>query len=460
MRKRYQRFSKENFKTEVKSSEEPVKTSLKTKKRIKIRGKHFILIAAFIVLAVLCYVGIGSIGAANNILAQDISFSSLFRQNSLKQTDGITNVLLLGKGGSNHPGGQLTDTIMLARIRSSDKKIALVSVPRDLLVTIPGNGQVRVNEAYALAFNEEKDQDKKSDAGAKATSVVIEKTLAVPVHYYTVVDFLGFKDLVDALGGITINVEKALDDPYYPRDYFTDNGYVKTDAYAPLHIKAGIQAMDGETALKYSRSRETTSDFDRAARQQKILFAIKEKALSIGVLSNPVKMNNIFASLGIHIRTSFNASELKDLLGIFESISKDKIVNKVLDNSEEGLLESSSEGFYHLVPKSGNFQQVQKAVKNVFDDEEAVLAMVDVEVYNGTSTVGLAGKLADTLKEEGFNVTKIENADKMFENTTIYDGTNSSKTYQKIKGLVGTATRSSLDEKGTIKIYIGSDYGN
>ncbi len=460
MRKRYQRFFKENFKAEVSSSSESAKTPSKSKKRTKIRAKHFILIAVFIILATLCYVGISSIGAANNILAKDISFSSLLKQSSLKQTDGITNVLLLGKGGSNHPGGQLTDTIMLARIRSSDKKIALVSIPRDLLVTIPGNGQVRINEAYALGFIAEKDQDKKSDAGTKATSVVIEKTLAVPVHYYTVVDFLGFKDLVDALGGITINVEKELNDPYYPRDYFTDNGYVKTDAYAPLYVKAGVQNMDGEAALKFSRSRETTSDFDRAARQQKVLFAIKEKALSIGVLSNPVKMNNIFTSLGIHIRTSFDANELKDILGVFESMTKDKIVNKVLDNSESGLLVSSSEGFYHLLPKSGDFLQVQKAVKNVFDDEEAVLGMVDVEVYNATSTVGLAGKLADTLKEEGFNVTKIENADKMFESTTIYDGTNSSKTYQNIKGLVGTATRSSLDEKGTIKIYIGSDYGN
>ncbi len=463
MRKRYQTFgARHHHKSDhPKIIEDKKPKELLGKHRKKKPGlKKVIFAALIIILLVIGYVGFSSIKAANNILAQDISFGSLVKQSSLKQTDGITNVLLLGKGGSNHPGGQLTDTIILARIRQSDKKIALISVPRDLLVTIPGKGQVKINEAYAQGFTSEKDQNKKSDAGAKVTSDVIQKNLGVPIHYYSVVDFLGFKDLVDALGGITLNVEKDLDDPYYPKDYFGKDGYVKTDAYAPLHIKKGIQQMNGELALKYSRSRETTSDFDRARRQQQVLFAIKEKAMSLGVLTNPVKMSDIFTSLGTHIRTSFNASELKELFDIMKDFDQSKITNKVLDNSQNGLLVSSGEGFYHLTPKSGNFLEIQKFVKNIFDEETEVNSMVDVEVYNASKTVGIAGKLADTLKAQGFSVTKIENSTEKYAKTTIKDGTNSSKTYLEIKTLVGTAERSTLDTKGVIKIYLGADYGN
>jgi hypothetical protein len=121
---------------------------------------------------------------------------------------------------------------------------------------------------------------------------------------------------------------------------------------------------------------------------------------------------------------------------------------------------SSDDGSYHLAPKSGTFNEIQRFVKNVFDEEDSVASMVEIEVYNGTKTVGLAGKLADTLKADGFSVTKIENSEKLYDKTTIQDGTNSSKTYQEIKKAVGIAERESLDSKGVIKIYIGKDYGN
>ncbi len=463
MRKRYHTYHHNSAKPAERrlvEDKQPKSILEKHRKPKKVSWKSFLFIAVVLILIVIGYVGISSIKAANNILAQDISFASLIKQSSLKQADGITNILLLGKGGSNHPGGQLTDTIMLARIRQSDKKIALISVPRDLWVTIPGHGQSKINEAYAQGFTSEKDQNKKSDAGAQTTSQIIEKNLGVPVHYYAVVDFTGFKDLVDAVGGITVNVEKDLDDPYYPKDYFGANGYVKTDDYAPLHVKKGTQHMNGELALKYSRSRETTSDFDRAKRQQQVLFAIKEKALSLGVLSNPVKMSDIFGSLGSHIRTSFNSTELKELFDLMKDFDQSKVTNKVLDNSQNGLLVSSDDGSYHLLPKSGNFLEIQKFVKNIFDDETNVNSMVEIEVYNGSKKVGIAGKLAETLKSQGFSVTKIENSDTQYEKTTIMDGTSSSKTYQEIKSVVGEAQRVTSEPKGVIKIYLGADYGS
>jgi LCP family protein required for cell wall assembly len=419
----------------------------------------FLLAVLALLLVVLGYLGISSLRAANNILASNISVGSLLKQNSLKQTDGITNVLILGKGGSNHDGGQLTDTIMLVRMRQKDKKAAMISVPRDLMVNIPGDGASRINEAYAQGFNTEKNSAKKNDAGIKIAGQIIERDLGVPVHYYMVVDFIGFSDLVDAMGGVTINVEKELNDPYYPKSSVVNGKLIESDAYAPVHIKTGIQTMNGDTALKYARSRETTSDFDRAKRQQQLMFAIKEKALSLGLLSNPIRLNEVFQSLGNHIKTTFNANEIGDLVSIMKDFNKSSLVNKVIDNSENGLLVSSDVGFYHLVPKSGNFAQIKQFVKNVFETEQAA-ELISVEVYNGTNRSGLAGKLADTLKAAEFTVTKIENSDKLYDKTTIFDGTKSSKSYQKIKSLVGVAETTTYEQSGVIKIIIGKDYGN
>jgi LCP family protein required for cell wall assembly len=432
---------------------------VKKPKRKLFKPKYFIFAVLALVLVVVGYLGISSIKAANNMLGSNISVSSLLKQNSLKQTDGVTNILVLGKGGDNHAGGQLTDTIMLARIKQSDKKAAFISIPRDLLVTIPGDGSSRINEAYALGYNNEKVKSKKNEAGVKLVSQIIEKNLGVPVHYTMVIDFIGFNDLVDALGGVTVNVEKNLDDPLYPKDSIVNGKLVESEAYAPVHIKPGTQNMDGETALKYARSRETTSDFDRAKRQQQIIFAIKEKALSLGILSNPVRMTEIMQSLGNHVKTSFNSNELSDLFSTVKDLSKTEVTNKVIDNSANGLLVSSDEGFYHLVPKTGNFSQIQAFVKNVFNSEEDI-SLVEVEVLNGTKTVGLAGKVADTLKAKGFSVTKIENSPEQYEKTTIFDGTNSSSAYSQIKSLLVTAERKTLEEKGKIRVILGKDYGN
>ena len=462
MRKRYQNFHKDEpkpIRTYSESRDLP-RESLARKRRKKPKLKYFIFAVIALILVVIGYLGISSLKAANNILASNISVSSLIKQNSLKQTDGITNVLILGKGGDNHAGGQLTDTIMIARIRNSDKKIALISIPRDLSVNVPGRGVVKINEAYTQGYLNEKDSSKKNDAGAKMAEQVIQTNFNIPFHYYIVADFIGFKDLVDALGGITVNVEKNLDDPLYPKDSIVNDKLIESDAYAPVHIKAGTQEMNGDTALKYARSRETTSDFDRAKRQQIVILAVKDKMMSLGILSNPVKINGILQSLGNHIKTSFSASELNDLFAIAKDFDQSKVINKVIDNSQNGLLVDSSEGSYHLLPKSGNFLDIQKFVKNVFDAEDSVTSMVDVEVYNGTKTVGIAGKLADTLKKDGFSVTKIENSDKLYDKTTILDGTNSSKTYQEVKKIVGVAERSNLDTTGVIRIYVGKDYGN
>jgi len=459
MRKRYQNLHHpQQPENKPPSKREIVKTGPVKRKKSKL--KAFLLSVLVLILIIVGYLGISSIQAANNVFDTDISVASLIKQSSLKQTDGITNVLLLGRDQA----ANLTDTIQIVRIRQSDKKVAMVSIPRDLQVKVYKNGNAKINSVFSQGFNSEKQQDKRVQAGADLISKTVEEVSGVPIHYYLVIDFTGLKDVVDSLGGITVNVEKAFYDAEYPRDYFTKDGrYIKTNDYDPFSVKAGIQNMDGTTALKYARSRHGSngegSDFARAARQQQIILAIKEKGMSVGVLANPAKISNLIAALGNHMKTNMAPSELSDALEVVRNVDKASIISKVISNdANDGLLVSISEGGYYLIPKAGNFSQVQAFIKNIFNQNE--ILPVDIEVYNGTKTVGLAGKLAESLKAKGYNVTKIENSDELYTKTTIFDGTSSSKTYSEIKAIVGKAEKSALDDKGIIRVIIGSDYGN
>jgi len=421
---------------------------------------------ALLLLGIAAYLGFNFVKAANQVFTSDLNLKQLVSKSTIKQTDGRTNILLLGRGGANHPGGQLTDTILLVSINNSDKRTAFISIPRDLLVNIPNTGSKRINEAYAAGYNSEKSNDKKADAGAKMTVQVVEGVVGVPIHYYVNVDFVGFKDLVDSLGGVTVDVDQDLYDPMYPKDSFSGDDYTKTDAYTVFSLKKGIQTLNGETALKYARSRETTSDFDRSKRQQKLILAIKDKCLTLGVLTNPKKVSDLMSIAGSHIRTDLDVAAIKELLEIAQGVDQTKIINKVIDNDPKtGLLVSSSEGFYHLIPKAGanNFSQIQKMVKDVFStaDDQTVedLSTVDVEVYNGSGVNGAAGKLGQQLKDDGLNVTKIETNSEEVDETTIYTPSTSSSALTKIKARLPQVKLSTSIEKNLIKIIIGRDYG-
>ncbi len=426
--------------------------------------KLLISVLVIALVGIVAYVVYGAISSANNMLSSNINFRDLISRGSLKQTNGITNILILGKGGANHAGGQLTDTLMLARLRHSDDALAMVSVPRDLQVSIPGAGQRKINEAYSTGWNNEKDQNKKADSAAKMSSQVVGQTLDLTVHYYITVDFVGFKELVDNLGGVTVDVEQDLYDPNYPKDSFDKNGnLVETTAYTTVSVKKGVQTMNGDLALKYARSRETTSDFDRARRQQRLLVAIRDKALSLGVLTNPVKVNEVMNTLGSHIRTNLSVSEIKDFVNTLKSVDKNKIKNYVIDNGNSGLLVSSSEGYYHLTPKTGNFKEIQAYVRNVFETSSTTATPakdIEIEVYNATATNGLAGQFADKLKADGLTVTKIETNEQLVDRSIVYDGTSNSPTAKKIESMFDSPEIMTNPDENVIKIIIGKDYGN
>jgi hypothetical protein len=224
--------------------------------------------------------------------------------------------------------------------------------------------------------------------------------------------------------------------------------------------------MDGATALRYSRSRETTSDFDRARRQQQVLVAIKTKVMSTDTLLNPQKIIGLASALGNNIKTDFDLSYVQRALDLFKKVDTSKIKNLVFDNSEKGLLtdDSSDTAGYILLPRAGlyNYKELQAAAKNIFADGSVATEAANLTVLNGTSTVGLAGSVADTLRSQSFTVVSVASADSQtYSVTKIVDGTNGAKpsTVAALEKIFNVKVEKGTTASGTdITITVGKDY--
>ncbi len=263
------------------------------------------------------------------------------------------NVLILGIRGVNDPnGGLLTDTIMIASIEPKTGKTALISIPRDLYVDIPyQDNKNKINEAYVDGI---KNGDWKD--GLKYSEKAVSSVTGLDIHYAASIDFEAFKEIIDTLGGVKITLDK----PFSEKNQFEEG---------VINLPAGSQIIDGDTALLFARARFSTSDFDRAKRQQQLLLAVKDKAFSLGVASNPVKIISILNSLGNHVKTDAELWEIQELASLFRKIEIKDAQKKVFDTSEEGLLFASRDanGSYILLPEGGNFDRIKEACRDIFN---------------------------------------------------------------------------------------------
>lgn len=330
------------------------------------------------------------------------------------EKDGRINILLLGIGGEGHEGSNLTDTIILASIDPKNKRVGLLSIPRDLFVPIPGYGYRRINNAYAFA------EDSLKGSGGALSGAVIGDLLDLPVHYFVRVDFNGFKKLIDDLGGITIDVPRDFSDPLYPTDD------LKTQV---VSFNAGPQLMDGERALQYVRSRHGTngegSDFARSKRQQKLLLSIRDKILSKGVLGNPGKILRSWQMLAEHVSTNLEPWEMIRLAVLIRDLKSERIIRQSLLTVPDGpLVARLIDNAFVLLPESGTWDEIREIAKNIFTAPPEVKKrkIPAVEIQNGTVIPGFAASVGELLRRSGFQVVKIGNSPvRDYEKTVIYE---------------------------------------
>ncbi|MBI2551012.1 LCP family protein [Candidatus Uhrbacteria bacterium] len=387
------------------------------------------------------------------------------------------NILLLGIGGAGHDGPQLSDTNMLVSLRPSDKRVALLSIPRDMAVPVPNHGTVKINSANAYGEAQE------AGEGPALASAVVADVFAQPVHYYVRVDFSGFADLIDSLGGIDVEVEQSFMDPQYPTPGKEDANCGTTETildenqqplevptygcrFEVLTFKKGEKHMNGQTALKFVRSRHGSngegSDFARARRQQLVLDAVKRKIFSASTLLNPAKISALLSTFKANIKTDLEPWEILRLANTFGEVKREEIISHVLDASPTSPLyaTSSATGAYILAPKSGDWDAVRALTAQLFEQEPDLSAASSVSkaaplqtlarvfIENGTPTVGLAGLMENVLSPEGFAVEGVGNAPSRDHDATLVYVLNNQKAdaLAVLRELTGTVVI--IDENG------------
>lgn len=233
---------------------------------------------------------------------------------------GTSRVNILLMGIDRRPGEPFisrTDSMMIVSIDPVEKSASILSVPRDLYVLIPGRGRDRINTAfvYGAAGNN-------PAGGATLSMQTVEYNLGVPINHYIMVDFAAVIQGVDTLGGIDVNVPLTISDPTYPSMNY---------GYDPLFIPAGFQHFDGEMALKYARTRHADNDFGRAQRQQQVILAAREKALSLGFSSLIAKAPILYQQMEQGVRTDLSLDQILRLATTVGDIPSEKINQDVLD---------------------------------------------------------------------------------------------------------------------------------
>ena len=270
------------------------------------------------------------------------------------------DVLILGIRGEDQTsvedaGGLLTDTILVATFDKESKEMALVSIPRDLyvdLVMTATNGKQvevkgKINEMYEKGLANGGGIDLAEKVVSKITDVYIDKTV--------VFDFNAFQETVDMLGGIDIYLAKPFNEP-------TQWGY-------DFSLPAGDNHLNGEQALYYVRSRFSTSDFDRARRQQDVIAVIKNKVLSLGFLSNPLKIDSLLSDLKGNIRTDFQIWDINDILTLAKSLNPKQSVKNYVISTDNLVYEThATDGEYILLPKEANYAGIKNLFKNILQD--------------------------------------------------------------------------------------------
>ncbi|MBI3335418.1 MAG: LCP family protein [Candidatus Portnoybacteria bacterium] len=265
------------------------------------------------------------------------------------------DILVLGiRGVGEEFGGLLTDTILLLSIDTKSGDAAMISIPRDLWVTLPYNGSVKINELYALGF------DKGGEKLALSlTKTVVSQITGVYIDGAVRVDFAGFEKLIDAVGGIDIYLKQ----PFIEITQWQGAG--------GFHLPAGWNHLSGAKALFYVRSRFSTSDFDRARRQQELLLALKDKMTTLGILSNPLTVYRILDVIGNHVKTDVDI-DVSEGIKLAKTIDYASVKRLVLTTQNYLYHATAPNGAYILLPKGENFDAIQQAIQNIFTSKENI----------------------------------------------------------------------------------------
>ncbi|MDD2907215.1 MAG: LCP family protein [Candidatus Gracilibacteria bacterium] len=399
------------------------------------------------------------------------------KDDSSEKTDSNDiSILLVGRGGGTHDAPDLTDTIMIAKINTKNKIISMLSIPRDLYVKYPGNDNYygRINGIYSRYMYQKDDPV----YGMQMLEKKITEITGQKIDYFVNVDFSGFKKIIDTIGGVTIDVPENFVDYQYPDE---------RGGYKTLVFKKGIWLFDGDNALKYTRSRHSTSDFDRSLRQQQIISAVKEKLTAGYFLSSPGKIKELYGVFNENVKTDLNLSKILKLVYSVSSKDEFQIVSSNMNDScfygsttceKGGLLYTPNRDLFGgmavlLINGTdiGNLSNYEESIKysNIILNYSGITKEnAKINIFNSTKVGRIASELGNNIQKYGFIIPEqnsVGNTIDIYEKTVIYynnvsknsDTINALKTFFNGEFIEIETPKYSTDN-ANIEIIIGKDY--
>lgn len=346
------------------------------------------------------YKDIAKITGNNNPL----SLLKVFKPVELQNQGGRVNILLAANSADDagHNGGKLTDSIMVVSINTKNNTALMLSVPRDLWVNIPGQGHAKINSAY-------------TSGGMDTLQQVIQSNLGLTINYQALVNYGAFKDLVNAVGGITITIKS--DDSRGIYDPSLD--YTSRRCCALAKYPNGPATLDGKQALNLARARGDAygsygyaqSDFTRTMYQRLMMVAVKDKASKSSVIANPFKVAGLVDAIGNNVKTDLQLDEIETLYTYMKKIDDTKIdsynVNTLMGQNTTMLANyAAPDGQSALIPAAGidDFSDIQKQLQKVFTADPVTKEGATTAILNATDTPGLALHQENKLVAKGMTV--------------------------------------------------------
>lgn len=417
-----------------------------------------ILVVVVLLLGLTGWFGSRILGSLDKVFHGNLfsDAEALFSQADLKESDGRINILVAGDSSDQpgHGGADLTDSIMLISIDPSNHTGFMLSIPRDLWVYIPGmNSWQKINAANDVTNFNEPGLPK---GGMGQLQQIVQDDLGIPVDYYGLVNYGGFEDAVNAVGGITIDINSGDSSNLY-------------DAYTHTDLPNGEDKIDGQEALDLARARCDSvegdicngfpdSDFTRTMYQREMVVAILKKATTLGVLSDPLKITSLFDSLSNNVQTNLTLQDALTLDQVVKGMNFSKLGSYAYSNSVSGdtnpLLVSytSSSGQDALIPSEGigNYSGLKAYFQQLTSNNAASKENASIELLNGTNVNGLARDQQEALNSNGISNVSIGDAVGNYSQTLIVDNA----------GSKDPATKSLLESMFPGSKVVSSDSGS
>lgn len=420
------------------------------------------------------YVGVTAMMAGGRMF--NGGFMGLVQKAPLKtDANGRSNILIFGTSedneGGDHPGAELSDSIMLVSVDQEEKNAAMVSIPRDFWVELDNPCDVgyeaKINTVYMCG----KGTTGEDAAGAAALQKKVGEVLGFDIQYYAHVNYSVLSETVDALNGIEVTIES--DDPrgiYDPNFDWMCNHQCNLVKYE----NGEVAQLDGERALALARARNAQGgyglsggNFDRERNQQKIIKAIQQKAVSAGTLADVGKVTGLIEALGDNLRSNFETKEVRTLIDLAREISGDKLVSVPLD--EEGSAVVTVGNYYGqsvVMPVDGiyDYTGIQSYLRSKIVVGGAAQESKTVSVYNASGVPGLAQEFADDLEVSGMTVISVDNAPESYTGGNYFygnleGGSETKRALEKmgIKHREQGAMAGIVDDGSDIKVIIGTE---